>query len=133
MIALAVMGLFRGFSGSLAFVAATAAAVVAGFAGWPLSERWLTAAWARGAATLVAVLLVFGFVRLVIKKTVNRLLSQPSDAIFGMLVGLALGVLLLAVWAYSGFFVEYSSIASRAAEFAGAGGGGAPPPDGETP
>jgi uncharacterized membrane protein required for colicin V production len=108
----AVMGLFRGFSGTLAFLAALAAGgVVASFM-WPFSVDFTHEAWLRGAVTIVASLLAFGIVRLVVKKLVNGLLAQPSDAIFGMLVGAAGGSLLAVGWAWSGMFLEYSTIAS---------------------
>jgi hypothetical protein len=106
------MGLFRGFSGTLAFLAALAAGgVVASFM-WPFSVDFTHEAWLRGAVTIVASLLAFGIVRLVVKKLVNGLLAQPSDAIFGMLVGAAGGSLLAVGWAGSGMFLEYSTIAS---------------------
>ena len=69
----------------------------------------------RGAATLVAALLAFGLVRLVVKRLVNGLLAQPSDALFGFAVGAGLGVLLLFAWAYSGFHLEYSNLATEVA------------------
>jgi uncharacterized membrane protein required for colicin V production len=116
-IVLVVMGLFRGFSGALAFsVGVVAAAAVAVF-GWPATEQLLEAEWARGAVTLAAMLLAFGLVRITVKKVVNGLLAQPSDALFGMTVGLAAGVVLLAAWAYSGLFVESSVLATFAARF----------------
>ena len=62
-------------------------------------------------------LLAFGIVRLIVKKLVNGLLAQPSDAIFGFLVGAALGVLMLVAWAYSGAYHEYSFLAKEAAAY----------------
>lgn len=118
-IVLAVTGLFRGLSGTLAFMVASAAAALSGAAGWHLSARWLESGWSRAGATLVAVLLVFGIVRFAIKKTVNGLLAQPSDAVFGMLAGLAASVVILVVWAYSGVCVECSSLAGAAAGMIG--------------
>lgn len=117
MIVLAVMGLFRGLSGALGFLAASMAAAAAGTFGWPLSETWFAEVWQRGAVVLVAVLISFGLVRLLVKKAVNGLLSQPSDAIFGCLVGILTGVLLLAAWAYSGFWTEYSALATEVARY----------------
>ena len=107
----AVLGLFRGFSGTLGFVlAVVAAAFVAGL-GWTYSASLASVAWQRAAGVLVATLLVFGLVRLVVKKVVNGLLAQPSDAIFGLLLGIAVGAALLAVWAHSGIYLEYSHLA----------------------
>ena len=69
----------------------------------------------RAALTLVAALVAFGLVRLIVKKMVNGLLAQPADALFGFAIGLAMGLLLLAGWAYSGFHLEYSNLAMEAA------------------
>ena len=113
----AVTGLFRGFSGTLAFALATAAASLAGSFGWSYSATMTDVAWQRGAGVLVATLLTFGIVRLVVKKLVNGLLSQPSDALFGGLVGAGLGVAVVVVWAYSGLFPEYSSLVRTVASY----------------
>ena len=114
---MAVTGLFRGFSGTLAFVLATVAAGGVGILGWPYSESFTSVMWMRGAGTLVAVLLAFGLVRLIVKKLVNGLLAQPSDALFGALVGALVGVLLLGLWAYTGFHVELSRLAQELAPY----------------
>ena len=113
-LAAAVMGLFRGFSGTLAFLAALVAGGAAASFAWAFSADFTPEAWMRAAMTLVVSLFAFGIVRLVVKKLVNGLLAQPSDAIFGMLVGVAGGLLLAVGWAWSGMFLEYSSIASMA-------------------
>ena len=116
-IAMAVLGLFRGFSGTLGFVlGAIAAAFTASF-GWAYSESFTTVAWQHGAGVLVATLLAFGLVRMIVKKLVNGLLAQPSDAVFGLLIGAALGVLLLVAWAYSGAYLEYSYLAQEVAAY----------------
>ncbi len=115
MIVLAVMGLFRGLSGTLAFLAAVLSAGAVAVFGWPFSARWLAAPWARGAATLVATLVAFGLVRLIVKKLVNVLLAQPSDSIFGFFVGILTGLLLLVAWAYTGFYTECSTLATELA------------------
>ena len=116
-VVMAVLGLFRGFSGTLAFVLAVLAAAFAGSFGWTYSASVTAVAWRRAAGTLVAALLVFGLVRLIVKRLVNGLLAQPSDALFGFLIGAALGVLLLAVWAYSGAYLEYSTLAKEASAY----------------
>ena len=112
----AVLGLFRGFSGTLAFFIACAAAAVTGAFGWPYSASFTPVAWMRAAGTLVAVLLAFGIVRLIVKRLVNGLLAQPTDAIFGFLVGAAFGAAVLIGWAYSGFHLEYSNLATEVAK-----------------
>ena len=109
-VVMAVLGLFRGFSGTLGFVLGVVAATFAASFGWVYSASFTDVAWQRGAGVLVVTLLVFGVVRLIVKKLVNGLLAQPSDAIFGFLVGAALGVLILVVWAFSGTYLEYSTL-----------------------
>ena len=116
-IVMAVLGLFRGFSGTLGFVLGVVVAAFTGSFGWAYSASFTEVVWQRGAGVLVAALLVFGLVRLVVKKLVNGLLAQPSDAIFGFLIGAALGVLVLIAWAHSGAYLEYSFLAKEAAAY----------------
>ena len=118
-VVMAVLGLFRGFSGTLGFVLGAVAAAFVGSFGWAYSASFTEVAWQRGAGVLVATLLAFGIVRLIVKKLVNGLLAQPSDAIFGFLIGAALGVLILVAWAYSGAYLEYSTLAGRVAGYLG--------------
>lgn len=114
---MAVTGLFRGFSGTLAFVLAVASAALVGSFVWPYSVGFTDVVWMRGAGTLVATLLAFGIVRLIVKKLVNGLLAQPSDALFGALVGAMLGVLVLVGWAYSGLYLDYSNLAKEVSAY----------------
>lgn len=116
-VVMAVTGLFRGFSGTLGFVLAGVAAALAGCLSWPYSASLTTAGWLRAAVTLVAALLAFGIVRLIVKKLVNGLLAQPTDALLGMLVGAGLGVLLLVVWARSGLYLDCSCLARMCAAY----------------
>lgn len=106
----AVLGLFRGFSGTIAFVAALAASGFSIVPGWALSACASESLWVRRGVCLIAVLLVFGIVRWLIKKLVNGLLAQPTDAIFGMLLGIATGGGVIAAWAMSGLYAEFSTI-----------------------
>ena len=114
---LAVTGLFRGFSGTLAFVLATASAVLAGMFGWAYSESFTPVVWMRVAGTLVGTLLVFGLVRMIVKKLVNGLLAQPSDALFGMVIGVLCGAVVLVAWAASGLCPEYSNLVKIVAPY----------------
>ena len=114
---LAVTGLFRGFSGTLAFVLATASAVLAGMFGWTYSESFTPVVWMRVAGTLVGTLLVFGLVRMFVKKLVNGLLAQPSDALFGMAIGVLCGAVVLVAWASSGLYPEYSNLVKAVAPY----------------
>ena len=116
-VVMAVLGLFRGFSGTLGFVLGAVAAAFAASFGWAYSASLTDVAWQRGVGVLVATLLAFGIVRLIVKKLVNGLLAQPSDAIFGFLIGAALGALILAAWAYSGAYLEYSTLAKEVSAY----------------
>lgn len=113
----AVLGLFRGFSGTLAFFVACACAVAVAMACWPFSETLTETMWIRGGVTLVTTLVSFGLTRLAVKKLVNGLLAQPTDAILGALLGAAFGVAVLVGWAYSGFHLEYSNLATQTAAY----------------
>ena len=115
--AFGLTGFFRGLSGTLAFFVSLAAAIVTGFVAWPLSANWTQAVWMRGVGVLVLTLLVFGLIRIVIKKLVNKLLSQPSDSLFGLLVGVALAALVAVGWTYSGFCLEYSNVVQKVAAY----------------
>lgn len=114
-----VMGLFRGFSGMLAFALASVAAISVGSLAWNFSETYFEVLWARGLAVLLAVLFAFWIVRVLVRKLVNGLLAQPADSIFGFLSGLILGALLPVGWAFSGLFLEYSHLASEVARYVG--------------
>lgn len=114
---MAVTGLFRGFSGTLAFFLAVGFAVLVACFGWTYSAAFSSVVWQRAAGTLVATLLAFGLVRLLVKKLVGGLLSQPSDAIFGMLVGVAFGALAVIGWAYAGIHLEYSNLVQEVASY----------------
>ena len=114
---LAITGLFRGFSGTLAFLVATASAALAAGFGWSWSGTVSDVAWIRAAGVLVSVLLVFGLVRLVVKKFVKGLLAQPADAVFGLLVGALAGAMIVVGWAWSGMYLEYSTLAREAAAY----------------
>lgn len=116
-IVMAVLGLFRGFSGTLAFFVACACAAAVGMACWPFSVNWTETLWMRAAITLVMTLLAFGLTRLAVKKLVNGLLAQPTDSILGAFLGVAFGVAVLVGWAYSGFYLEYSNLATQAAAY----------------
>lgn len=113
----AVLGLFRGFSGTIAFFAAGISSVIAWSFVWRLSADWSSGIWLRGLETFLIVLLTFGLVRIIVKRLVNGLLSQPSDAVFGMLTGAVFGLLILVGWAYSGFYLEYSNLATEVAKY----------------
>ena len=115
--ALAVLGLFRGVSGTLAFFAGSAAAVMTTSLGWPLSAELTPELGYRIVGTVVATLVAFGLVRVIVRKLVNGLLAQPSDALLGCLLGVAVSALILAGWAMSGFHLELSNLATEASGY----------------
>lgn len=115
--ALAVLGLFRGVSGTLAFFAGSAAAVLTASVGWPFSAELTSEFGYRIVGTVVATLVAFGLVRIVVRKLVNGLLAQPSDALLGSLLGVVVGALILAGWAMSGIHLELSNLATEASGY----------------
>lgn len=114
---MAILGLFRGFSGTLAFFVAGLAAALTASLGWPFSATFVEEPWMRVVVVLVCSLLAFGLVRIIVKRLVNGLLAQPTDALFGSLIGAAFGVAILVGWAYSGFHIELSHLATTVASY----------------
>lgn len=96
----AVIGLFIGFSGALAFLCGAAASAAAGTFAFPLLAAEIANVWARGAVVGLGGLLVFGLVRLIVRKLVHGLVAQPGDAIFGSLTAAAssFAMVLAVVW-----------------------------------
>ena len=56
-----VIGLFLGFSGAMSFLAASVISAFSSKLVWTISASYLTTAWTRGLVTVIATLLVFGF------------------------------------------------------------------------
>ena len=90
-LAAAILGMFGGFSGALAFLAGVGAAVATIRFGWGLLESYIETPWALTLAALVCALVAFGIARLIVKKCVKNLLAQPADAIFGFLTAAVAG------------------------------------------
>lgn len=114
-VVMAVLGLFRGLSGTLAFAAASAAGLFVASFGWSYSATLTAVTWQRAGGVLLASLLSFALVRIVVKRLVGGMLAQPSDAIFGMLAGVAIAALVVLAWAWSGMYVEYSRVVQEVA------------------
>lgn len=87
----AILGLFGGFSGALAFCAGLVAAAVGGKCAYAFLASFFAARWSLALAALVVALLAFGLARLLVKHLVKGLLAQPADAIFGGLVAALTG------------------------------------------
>lgn len=115
-VVLVMMGLFRGVSGFLAFVSALAGAAAAAVCLWPHTTNVSQELWVRCAVELVAVLLVYGLLRMIIKKAVNGLLSQPSDSVFGVLIALLFAGFVVFLASKNDSVREHSKIAVIAFE-----------------
>lgn len=109
-----VVGLVIGFSGALAFLVAAVVSSIAGKLAWTLGSGYFANDWTRGLAAVVATILAFGLVRWGIRKTVNGLLRQPADSIFGFLLAALAGgaITMLAV-----FLIGYFEIAEIGSVF----------------
>lgn len=121
----AVVGLFIGFSGALAFLAGLGVSVAAGFFAWPQSAAWISSVWLRALAVGVGALVVFGLSRLIVKKCVHGLVAQPGDALLGLTFAALAGATLSlgAAWGLSLVFPDdpdfASSLLERALSLAG--------------
>ena len=108
---MAVTGLFRGISGTIGFVAGSAAGLASCVFGWGISQEYFDSLVVRIVVVGLAALILFGLVRLVFTKFIHCLIAQPGDAIFGLFSGVFIGIAIFAVWAWVGVGLEYSYIA----------------------
>ena len=99
-----------GLSGIIAFASALGLSVFSAFVLWPFALARVDTPWAAALAVFVAAIIVYAIVRVILKKTVNIMMSQPSDSILGMVVGFVLAVGFVYAWARTGFLAEHSSI-----------------------
>lgn len=106
-----IMGLFRGASGFFSFISATIVSATVALTAWSIICGYTATLWIRVVAIIVLVLLAFGVVRTMVGWLVNKLLSQPADAIFGLVLGASLGALLIYIAANTAIIREYSVIA----------------------
>lgn len=106
-----IMGLFRGASGFFSFISATIVSATVALTSWPIVCGYTNSAWIRVLAIIVLVLLAYGVVRCLVGWLVNKLLAQPADAIFGMVLGAVLGALLIYIAANTALIREHSVIA----------------------
>ncbi|MBO7309033.1 MAG: hypothetical protein J6V38_05315 [Kiritimatiellae bacterium] len=117
-----ILGLFRGASGFFSFVSATIISIAAGIIAWPYAVSLSDQTSVRYFIVIVGSLLAFGLVRVVVKKVVNGLLSQPADSIFGFLIGAAASLMLLYIAANIPKARDVSIIARESYELIKAGG-----------
>lgn len=113
----AAMGLFRGLSGAIGFAAGVAAASLVWLFARPFAAMAADEAWRQYLMLGGGALVGFGLARIVVKKLVNGLLSQPSDSIFGFLTGLALVGGAVVAWAWSGLYPGVSTVVSEVAKY----------------
>lgn len=90
-----ILGLFRGASGFFSFVSATIISVASGIIFWPCIVDMIEQVSVRYLVLIVGLLLIFGLIRVVVKKVVNGLLSQPADSFFGLLISVAASLMLV--------------------------------------
>ncbi len=114
---MAITGLFRGFSGTIAFFIAVVAGVTSGIISWTYAVDYTNETWIRALVTLAIALIAFGLIRIIVRKLVNGLLAQPSDAIFGFLIGVLFGAAIIVGWAASDVYLEHSNLASEVAKY----------------
>jgi len=114
-VVLALLGLIRGFSGAFAFLVASAATAALSVYGWPPTLHISQIVWVRASAMVVADIVLFGLVRIIVKKIVNGLLAQPVDAIAGCIVGLVCGAMVVLASSYFPFVRERSAVAREVA------------------
>lgn len=96
----AIVGLFIGFSGALAFLLATVAAGGAASFAWPRLVSEFPSTGLRGTVVAVGALIIFGLVRAFVKRFIHGLVAQPGDAIFGAITNAlaAFGSALAVIW-----------------------------------
>lgn len=111
--ALAVIGLFKGFSGWLGTLSGAGAAALAGYFAFGSCIKaaaacpWVSGPFVHLAGAVLDFLLslvVFGLVRRLAGKFFSFLLPQPLNALAGMAGGLLLGMIFLVFLAGTAFF-----------------------------
>lgn len=111
------LGLYRGFSGVFAFLVASVSTAFASVRIWPHVAALTDVAWLRIGLAVFAGVVVFGVVRIIVKKIVNGLLDQPVDAIAGLAIGVLCSGMLLLLAAHMPAVRECSSLARWAAAY----------------
>ena len=110
---LAIIGLFRGFSGWMGTVIGAVVSAAVGYFsfGYCLSlaaaSPWVSGPCVRIAAALLdmlATLLMFCLVRSLAKRFFSFVISQPFDALIGLAGGIFLGMVLTVLLAGTAFF-----------------------------
>ncbi len=119
---LAGLGLFRGLSGVFAFAGGLAVGGASGVWGWFRLFLGIESPWGRGVAAMLLFVLAFGIVRWAVKYLVGKILSQPSDAIFGVCFGLFCSALIVWAVAVNADLRIHSHLAQKVYEHVGDSG-----------
>lgn len=125
MVVMTLLGLFRGLSGELASLAGFATALVVGYFLYGPAKGFATSVGFTAERTLPAAvvvdvvlsILVFGLVRLTVKKFVSFCLGRVSDSVFGAVAGAFKGMALAAVvtgFATASGLVPENTVAGKA-------------------
>ncbi len=117
-----ILGLFRGASGVFSFVAATVVSIAFSIFIWTYITGFFESQWVRVTLLIILGLLAFGFVRVIVDGLVTALLAQPADSIFGVILGIALGALVIYIAANIPKARDVSVIARESYELIKAGG-----------
>lgn len=117
-----ILGLFRGASGVFSFVAATVVSIAFSIFIWTYITGFFESQWVRVTLLIILALLAFGLVRVIVDGLVTALLAQPADSIFGVILGIALGALVIYIAANIPKARDVSVIARESYELIKAGG-----------
>ncbi len=117
-----ILGLFRGASGVFSFVAATVVSIAFSIFIWTYITGFFESQWVRVTLLIILGLLAFGLVRVIVDGLVTALLAQPADSIFGVILGIALGALVIYIAANIPKARDVSIIARESYELIKAGG-----------
>lgn len=117
-----ILGLFRGASGVFSFVAATVVSIAFSIFIWTYITGFFESQWVRVTLLIILGLLAFGLVRVIVDGLVTALLAQPADSIFGVILGIALGALVIYIAANIPKARDVSVIARESYELIKAGG-----------
>ena len=109
-----VGGLFFGFSGALSFLAGLLASAFFATFAWGSAASLVPSAPGRAATVGILSLLIFGLVRIVVRKVVRGLVAQPGDALLGAVFSALSGAILscAGAWALMTFFPQQDGFTS---------------------
>ena len=110
----AAVGLVRGVSGEFGSLCGWVAGAAAAKFGWSYFGSLITIKWALVGVTVFAALVAFGLVRVIVSKIVHKALSQPTDAILGLVLGVLKTAVIGFVLIYFEILVDSSRLLQEA-------------------